>query len=212
MKSEVNLLEGASCAGLPDSEKEIFFSSGGATKVAKRICSFCPVQAECLADVLTWEVDGERFGVYGGMSAGERQREFAGMGPKRKDVCRSERHEMTPENTHILPSGHRRCKACQSMNAAKQKRLARGRDVDPYGEHTYSDSWADLDAAERKARIDSPANRAHRERMAREDAVYKEVADSKGALRVAWSKGEPKAIPNDRMMSREAYWATRNVA
>lgn len=44
---------------------------GESTRAAKSVCARCPVAVECLEYAL---VTHERFGVYGGMSEGERRR------------------------------------------------------------------------------------------------------------------------------------------
>jgi WhiB family transcriptional regulator, redox-sensing transcriptional regulator len=54
------------------SDPEAWFPEmGGSTREAKRICSGCDVRAECLNYALT---HNEAVGVWGGMSAYERQR------------------------------------------------------------------------------------------------------------------------------------------
>ena len=42
--------------------------------VAKSILRGCPVPRECLDDAVAFEVEGERFGIRGGLSAVERAR------------------------------------------------------------------------------------------------------------------------------------------
>jgi WhiB family redox-sensing transcriptional regulator len=60
--------ERALCA---QTDPEAFFpEKGGSTKEAKRICSRCPVRAECLDYALAHD---ERFGVWGGLSERERR-------------------------------------------------------------------------------------------------------------------------------------------
>jgi WhiB family redox-sensing transcriptional regulator len=60
----------ALCAQVLDDE--IFFPpKGGSTREAKSICAQCPVKAECLAFALE---NGERFGIFGGLSERERRR------------------------------------------------------------------------------------------------------------------------------------------
>jgi WhiB family transcriptional regulator, redox-sensing transcriptional regulator len=52
---------------------ELFFvTKGGDTNPAKRVCSMCPVRAECLADSLLDDVADD--GVYGGVSQQARRR------------------------------------------------------------------------------------------------------------------------------------------
>lgn len=55
-----------------DADPEAFFpEKGGSTREAKRICSACSVQQECLQWALQ---NDERFGIWGGMSERERRR------------------------------------------------------------------------------------------------------------------------------------------
>lgn len=52
-------------------DSETFFpEKGGSSRPAKRICGMCDVREECLNYALT---NGERFGVWGGMSERERR-------------------------------------------------------------------------------------------------------------------------------------------
>ena len=60
--------ERALCA---QTDPEAFFpEKGGSTKEAKRVCMACPVQAQCLDYALA---NGERFGIWGGLSERERR-------------------------------------------------------------------------------------------------------------------------------------------
>ena len=53
-------------------EPDTFFpEKGGSTREAKRICSGCPVKAECLDYALE---NDERFGIWGGLSERERRK------------------------------------------------------------------------------------------------------------------------------------------
>jgi WhiB family redox-sensing transcriptional regulator len=57
-------------------DPELFFtdpSDSQRIQAAKRICASCPVRSACLADVMTWEQPGARYGVVGGASAPERR-------------------------------------------------------------------------------------------------------------------------------------------
>lgn len=59
----------ANCRGL---DAEIFFTARDeSTSEAKEICHECDVQAECLAFAIN---NGERFGIWGGLSERERRR------------------------------------------------------------------------------------------------------------------------------------------
>jgi WhiB family redox-sensing transcriptional regulator len=54
------------------SDPEIFFPERGSTaRPGKRVCAACDVRAECLQYALD---HGERFGVWGGLTANERTR------------------------------------------------------------------------------------------------------------------------------------------
>lgn len=152
----VTSLVGAACAALPVSEIDrVFFGQGAACNRAIKICNACPVVEECLSDVLAWEIDGDRHGTFGGMSANERQREFGGTGRIRKDMCRSRLHEMTPENIYVMDStelgaarGHRRCKACRQVNQRKHTRLNGKGLVNADAEV----SWDELEPSDRELR------------------------------------------------------------
>ena len=50
--------------------EEWFPEKGSSTRMAKAICSRCPVRADCLSEALA---NGERFGVWGGLSERERR-------------------------------------------------------------------------------------------------------------------------------------------
>ena len=53
-------------------EPDTFFpEKGGSTREAKRICTDCPVRAECLEYALE---NDERFGIWGGLSERERRK------------------------------------------------------------------------------------------------------------------------------------------
>ena len=57
------------CADKPPS---LFFPSDGVgVDVARRICADCPVKSECLEYALA---NGEKFGIWGGLSERERRR------------------------------------------------------------------------------------------------------------------------------------------
>jgi WhiB family redox-sensing transcriptional regulator len=56
----------------PQIDTDLFFpEKGGSTREAKSICARCPVTAECLEFALR---NGERFGIWGGLSERERRR------------------------------------------------------------------------------------------------------------------------------------------
>ena len=69
----------AACA---EADPELFYPTHSATtRIAKRICAVCPVQAECLAHALAID---ERFGIWGGQAPRSRRRLIAGQ-PRRPD-------------------------------------------------------------------------------------------------------------------------------
>lgn len=62
-------IAGALCA---QTDPEAFYpEKGGSTKDAKAICSMCAVRSQCLEYAMEM---GERFGIFGGLSAHERRR------------------------------------------------------------------------------------------------------------------------------------------
>ncbi len=55
-----------------ETDPEAFFpEKGGSTRDAKRVCTGCPVRAQCLEFALE---NDERFGIWGGLSERERRR------------------------------------------------------------------------------------------------------------------------------------------
>ena len=61
--------EEANCLGV---DPDLFFPERGAsTREAKSVCSNCEVRADCLEYAL---VNGEKFGIWGGLSERERRR------------------------------------------------------------------------------------------------------------------------------------------
>jgi WhiB family redox-sensing transcriptional regulator len=55
----------------PQVDGDLFFpEKGGSVREAQKVCADCPVRAECLQYALD---NGERFGVWGGMSDRERR-------------------------------------------------------------------------------------------------------------------------------------------
>lgn len=71
-------------AACRDADPEAFFpEKGGSTLYAKRICADCPVAAQCLDLALT---NGERFGIWGGLSERERRR-LNPSGPSRRTAA-----------------------------------------------------------------------------------------------------------------------------
>ncbi|MGI5350178.1 WhiB family transcriptional regulator [Streptomyces sp. CA-250714] len=69
----------AACKDMPT---DLFFSEGNEEiRAAKEICRFCPVRARCLERALA---NGERFGIFGGLTADERSELTRGARSKRK--------------------------------------------------------------------------------------------------------------------------------
>lgn len=64
----------ASCRELPAELFDLFYPvKGGSYTDARRICRGCPVRVQCLDLAMTAEEGiGERFGMFGGLSANER--------------------------------------------------------------------------------------------------------------------------------------------
>jgi WhiB family redox-sensing transcriptional regulator len=66
---DLNWRDLAACA---ETDPEAFFpEKGGSTRDAKRVCGSCGVRTECLGYALG---NGERFGIWGGLSERERRR------------------------------------------------------------------------------------------------------------------------------------------
>lgn len=65
---DMTWMKQASCA---NEERDLWFPQvGGASRVARMICAGCPVKNECL----DYALKHEEFGIWGGMSAEERNR------------------------------------------------------------------------------------------------------------------------------------------
>ncbi|MEJ7764740.1 MAG: WhiB family transcriptional regulator [Acidimicrobiales bacterium] len=59
----------ANCLGV---DPDLFFPERGiSTREAKEVCASCPVRSECLENALE---NGEKFGIWGGLSERERRR------------------------------------------------------------------------------------------------------------------------------------------
>ena len=66
---ELQWQDQAACLGM---DPDLFFPERGAsTREAKSICNSCPVKVDCLEFALR---NGEKFGIWGGMSERERRR------------------------------------------------------------------------------------------------------------------------------------------
>lgn len=68
LEDDLDWQDAALCA---QSDPEAWFpEKGGSTREAKRVCRSCPVRAECLEYAFE---NGERFGIWGGLSERERR-------------------------------------------------------------------------------------------------------------------------------------------
>jgi hypothetical protein len=103
----------AACQGQPLSR---FYppNSAGMAATIETFCKRCPVKDECLSEALKTEEPSARHGIWGGMSAIEREEKFDGKKQTRPrkldDVCPAG-HHLTPDN--LISNGRgRKCKAC----------------------------------------------------------------------------------------------------
>lgn len=100
----------AACVGQP---LELFFPpKGGTSRPGKEICKPCPVRGECLSEILKMELPGDRYGVFGGLSAKDREKKFDGRTHRSlpRTHC-NQGHEFTDDNI-LTFGGRRRCKTC----------------------------------------------------------------------------------------------------
>lgn len=68
-REQIEWQSDALCA---ETDLEAFFpEKGGSTRQAKAICASCDVKAQCLEYAMSG--DGERFGIWGGLSERERR-------------------------------------------------------------------------------------------------------------------------------------------
>ncbi len=81
--------DASNCLGV---DPDLFFPERGAsTREAKEVCRGCEVQVDCLEYALQ---NGEKFGIWGGMSERERRRIRRQRAPERQAAARaSEVHE-----------------------------------------------------------------------------------------------------------------------
>lgn len=103
----------AACRDIPTN---YFYNN---TVKAKEICVGCPVIDECLSYVLEMEEPKLRFGVWGGMTGGERKAVYDGIPETRRErkYC-NQGHEFTNGNITII-DGKRRCVKCQGRSQAR---------------------------------------------------------------------------------------------
>lgn len=77
---DVQWQDDAACQGM---DTNIFFPGRGVgPHLAKKVCRACTVSDPCLSYALRNEIPLNRVGVWGGMSADERERKFDGRGAK----------------------------------------------------------------------------------------------------------------------------------
>lgn len=116
MPPEPAFMADAACAG---ADVHVFFperEDEGYTE-ARKVCAGCPVRAQCLDHAL---VNFERFGMWGGRSPSERQKEARARRLR-------ERVEIAACGTRAGYERHRRlgeraCVLCRAANAAKPVR------------------------------------------------------------------------------------------
>lgn len=142
-----NNLGRAACADVSEELKRKFYAKGNAQLKAKEVCNgmgrpVCPVREQCLAEIRATEespeYEGVRHGVWGGMTA--REREEAWPRPARprglRRVCASGRHELDDRSVVVGADGSRRCRECAvELRAARYERdkLAVSVEESPWG-------------------------------------------------------------------------------
>lgn len=91
MTEERRWQERANCLGV---DPDLFFPERGAsTKEAKSVCGRCEVKGECLEYALS---NGEKFGIWGGLSERERRR-------VRRERALARRRQEAEEATRLHP-------------------------------------------------------------------------------------------------------------
>lgn len=126
-------LNGALCKDIPREQKDWFFAEGQAGKPdirrAKAICnSGCPVRKQCLELALSTEVNGERFGVFGGLSASERNKQFLSW-HRMRGLCRKGLHDMKDPDNRIVRSDGVRCRVCKNERNSRWEMERRQEDA-----------------------------------------------------------------------------------
>lgn len=87
---------------------------------AKKICAGCPVKKECLEFCLKVESPSARFGVWGGLSAYDREIRFDGRKPTPGRTHCSNGHEFTADNVLLVNgAAKRRCRICAEKQRAE---------------------------------------------------------------------------------------------
>lgn len=128
----VHWSERAACRDDPDPDDWHPVGNGGTTGAgadrAKGICNGdCPVRRECLDYALARR---GIHGIWGGLDDEQRRKLRAGtrLPTSAWRLCRNGLHEMTADNTGLVPSeGFRHCKACRADRAARITERARER-------------------------------------------------------------------------------------
>lgn len=108
-----HITDNAACKGI---DPALFYPGRGhSVTEAKAVCEGCPVKAECLE----WALDnGEKYGIWGGLSERERRRirrdrnDAHGLNRRLKERC-VRGHQLTGDNVRTNPDGSRRCITCQ---------------------------------------------------------------------------------------------------
>lgn len=104
----------------------------GLTLEVIAVCIECPVREECLAYAMEFEgslVETGRYGIWGGLTPGQRARAAQGIDekPHERTRCRRGGHELTPENTmhrtrkrNGKVENYRACRECDRAYARKR--------------------------------------------------------------------------------------------
>lgn len=122
----MNWQSSAACIG---EDIELFFPEDGQTAaLAKRICADCPVTQECLESALKVEEGGRhRYGVYGGLSALDRQVRFDGHTKRPSQPKRSciNGHRYVDGSFTIDNHGKRQCLQCIENRKNRERTVCR---------------------------------------------------------------------------------------
>lgn len=125
----------AACKGM---DPEVFYPNAGRNERVQKLCDPCPVKAECLEFARVTETPKLRHGIWGGVSAREREVMFDGRKPvvskvkvsppPRPKVVRTHckhGHEWVPSNIVIRLGKHGRerelCRQCERNRSAEYK-------------------------------------------------------------------------------------------
>lgn len=121
----MNWRDYAACIGVPT---EFYFvdtkgSDGGSeTRMARRICTSCPVRRQCLDAALYAERNVSeklRFGIRGGLPPRKRAELWRELQAKQTDrKCTLGKHPMRGDNVIRLKNNWESCRACQEERGA----------------------------------------------------------------------------------------------